>query len=150
MSRAVVAILSCALLTVTCDSPVTPTSSISLDQFVQALGRQGLRVSVGDEIAPNVNGFFSVPAQQVRVNDTQLSVFIYRDADAAAAEAALISPDGQPSPTTRVAWISTPHFYRQEAMIVLYVGCTSQIIQALQVTVGTPFVVGRTPCDVAN
>jgi hypothetical protein len=107
-------------------------------------------VTLAGQIAPSVNGFFSVQAEQVRVNDSQVNAFVYPTADAAAAEAALISKDGQPSPSVRVLWVSTPRFYRRDAMIVLYVGCTTEIVDALQKTVGPPIVVGATACNVAN
>ena len=97
-----------------------------------------------------MNRFFSVPAEQVRVNDSQVNVFVYPSTDAAAAEAALISSDGQPSPTVRVTWVSTPRFYRQDAMIVLYVGCAAEIVDALQKTVGPPIAVGPTPCNLGR
>jgi hypothetical protein len=96
-----------------------------------------------------VNGFFSVPARQVRVNAEQIRAFEYPSAEAAAAEARLISEDGQPSPTARITWVSTPRFYRQGSMIVLYVGCSTEILQALEATLGAPIVVGRTPCVIA-
>src|SRR5262245_608621 len=133
-------------LFLSCSSPTGPTSSTTLDRFVQALRQQGLTVNLGAQIAPSTNGFFSVPAQQVRVNDSQVNAFVYQSADAAAADATQISKDGQPSPTTRVTWASTPRFYRQEAIIVLYVGCAADIIEALQKTVGPPIAVGPTPC----
>ena len=147
---AVSPVLACFLLAVSCSNPVGPTSSATLDRFVQALRQQGLTVTVAGEIAPEVNRFFSVPAHQVRVNNGQVNAFVYPNAEAAATEAALISADGQPSPTVSVLWVSTPRFYRQGALIVLYVGCTTEIVQALQVTVGTPIVVGRTPCDIGR
>ena len=143
-------VLACFLLAVSCSNPVGPTSSATLDQFVQALRQQGLSVTLAGEIAREVNRFFSVPAHQVRVNDGQVNAFVYESAGAAAAEAALISEDGQPSPTARVLWVSTPHFYRQGALIALYVGCAAEIVQALQATVGAPIAVGRTPCDVGR
>ena len=151
MRRVLVAaslVLSYLLLAVSCGSPVAPTSSTTLDQFVQALRQQGLSVSLAGQISPEVNGFFSVPAQQVRVNSGQVNAFVYQDAEAAAAEAASISQDGQPSPTVRITWVSTPRFYRHDALIVLYVGCAAEIVQALQAIAGAPIAVGRTPCDV--
>jgi hypothetical protein len=153
MRRVLVAVslvLPSVLLAVSCSSPVAPTSSTTLNQFVQALRQQGLSVSLAGEISPEVNRFFSVPARQVRVNAAQVNAFVYENAQAAAAEAALISQDGQPSLTTRVTWVSTPRFYRREALIVLYVGCSGEIVQALQATVGSPIVVGRTPCELAQ
>src|SRR5262245_21092396 len=134
------------VLLVACSSPVGPTSSTALDRFVAALRQQGLTVSLAGQISPSNNGFFSVPAYQLRVNDSPINAFVYPSTNAAAAEAALISKDGQPSPTARVSWVSTHRFYRQEEMIVLYVGCAAEIVQALQVTVGGPFAVGPIPC----
>jgi hypothetical protein len=151
MHRALIALVAvpCLLLAVSCDSqsPLAPSSS-ALDQFVQGLRQQGLTVSLGGEIRPEVNGFFSVPANRVRVNAGQVNVFQYPTGDAAAAEAGLISEDGQPSPTVRVTWVSTPRFYRQGSLIVLYVGCSAEIVQALQATVGSPIAIGRTPCNI--
>jgi hypothetical protein len=155
MRRALVAvalILPCLLLAVSCQnrSPVAPTSSARLDQFVQGLRQQGLSVSLAGEISPHDNRFFSVPAQLIRVNDGRVNAFVYKNGETAAAEAAVISQDGQPSATTRFSWVSTPRFYRQDALIVLYVGCSADIVQALQATVGAPIVIGTTPCEVAR
>lgn len=138
-----------SLLLTACEdrNPLAPTSSATFDGFVQALREQGMSVTVGGEISPEVNRFFSVPARQVRANDAQVNAFVYSSADAAAAEAVQISMDGQPSPTVRVNWVSTPRFYRQDAMIVLYVGCAREIVEALQKTVGPPIVVGPVPCE---
>ena len=142
--------LACCLLAVSCASPAAPTASGPLDQFVQKLRQEGLSVTVGGQISPQDNRFFSVPAQQIRVNDAQVNAFVYPSAQSASAEAALISEDGQPSPTARISWVSTPRFYRKDALIVLYVGCGPEIVQALAATVGTPVVVGRTPCSSAE
>lgn len=148
MARSLV--LSCLFLAVSCGSPVAPTSSATLDQFVQALRQRGLSASLAGEISPENNGFFSVPAHTIRVNAGQVNAFVYQDAEAAGAEAALISQDGQPGPTGRVTWVSTPHFYRHGALIVLYVGCAAEIVEGLQATLGLPIAVGRTPCDIGK
>jgi hypothetical protein len=141
--------LSCAVLTVSCEQrrPLGPSSSATLDQFVQALRQQGFNVTLADQIRPEVNRFFSVPAHQLRVDESQVNAFEYPSSEAAVAEAALISPDGQPSPVARISWVSTPRFYHQGRLIVLYVGCSTEIVQALQATVGTPIAIGPTPCD---
>jgi hypothetical protein len=127
-------------------NPVGPTSSDTLDQFVKSLREEGLTVTVAGSISPEANRFFSVPAQQVRVNDAHVNAFVYATSQDAAADAASISPDAQPSPTTRISWVSTPRFYRREALIVLYVGCSVEILDALQMVVGTPLAVGPTLC----
>ena len=57
-----------------------------------------------------------------------------------------VSADGQPGPLSRITWVSTPRFYRQGPLIVVYVGCAAGILQALDATLGRAFVVGTTPC----
>src|SRR5919201_2197659 len=104
----VVASSALSLLLSGCSSLVGPSSSTTLDRFVQALREQGLTVSLAGQISPSVNGFFSVPAEQVRVNDSRVNAFVYPSAEAAAAEAAQISKDGQPAPNVRVTWVSIP------------------------------------------
>ena len=146
----VVASSALSLLFSACSNPAGPSSSSTLNDFVKALRDQGLTVTLGGQISPSVNGFFSVPADEVRVNDSQVNAFVYPNASVAASEAALISKDGQPSPTARVSWVSTPHFYRHDEMIVLYVGCATEIVDALQKTVGTPVAVGSTPCNLGR
>jgi hypothetical protein len=149
--RAIAAVPFC-LMTVSCEhrSPIEPTSSAVLDQLLQALRQQGFSVALAGEISPQTNGFFSVPARQIQVDDAQVNAFEYANVAAAAMEAARISPEAQPSPTARITWMSTPRFYRQGPLIVLYVGCAAEIVQALQATVGAPLAVGPTPCQLAR
>jgi hypothetical protein len=121
-------------------------SAGTLDRFVQSLREQGLRVSLEGQIPPHLNHFFSVPAHLVRVNDAQVNAFAYPTEHAAAIEAASISPDGQPNPMAAIDWISTPRFYGSGALIVLYVGCSTQIGDALRAVMGEPLVVGPSQC----
>ena len=131
-------------------SPLEPNGSGTLDRFLQALRQRGLSVNLAGEVSPEVNGFFSVPAQQLQLNDSRVSAFEYPSAEAAATEAALVSSDGQPSPTARITWVSTPRYYRQDRLIVLYVGCSAAVVQALDVTLGRAFVVGSTGCELVR
>jgi hypothetical protein len=148
----ILAALSSILAAASCQqrSPLEPNGSGTLDQFLQALRQRGLTVSLAGEIPPEVNRFFSVTAHQVQVNDSRVSAFEYASAAALAVDAALVSSEGQPNPTARITWVSTPRFYRQDRLIVLYVGCSTVIVQALDVTVGPAFVIGRTPCELVR
>jgi hypothetical protein len=129
----------------TSPDPVTPgsISAGALERFVQSLREQGLRVNLEGQISPDVNHFFSVTAHLVRVNDAQVNAFEYPTEHAAAMEAASISPEGQPNPRVAIDWISTPRFYRSGSLIVLYVGCSTEIAEALRAVLGEPLVVGR-------
>lgn len=99
-------------------NPTGPTASGTLDELLQALRQQGLRVTVGEEIS---------------------------------ADAALVSPAGQPNPQAMIDWVSTPSFYRNDRLIALYVGCSPETLKALEAALGPPFVVSREmPCHRVN
>ena len=127
------------------DGPTGPNSA-AMTQFVEALRARGHTVTVGGEISVANNGFFSVPARQIQVNAGQVNAFEYSSGERATAEARMITHDANPSPTVLVSWVSTPHFYQQGALIVLYVGCLPDVLQALEATLGAPVATGTTPC----
>jgi len=64
----------------------------------------------------------------ITVNGSNVQVFEYADADAADAEAALVSPDSSSIRTAMARWVAPPHFYKAEKLIVLYVGEREAII----------------------
>jgi hypothetical protein len=139
-------VLAC-VIAVSCQGPTGPTSHIgTVEQLAQSLRQQGFAVSIDGEIAPKRMGFFSVPARQLSVDRERLSAFEYPTAERAAADAALLSPDAQPNPRARVTWVSTPRFYRGGRLIVLYVGCASDVVTALEIALGPPVATGPTPC----
>lgn len=139
---------ACMSLFVSCgsDGPNGP-SSVAIGQFVEALRGRGFSVSVGEEISVMNSGFFSVPARQIKVNAAQVNAFEYSTADRAAAEARLITHDADPSPTVHPIWASTPRFYRQGALIVLYVGCQPDVLEGLEATLGAPIATGIMSCQ---
>ena len=134
------------LMAVSCgDGPAGPSAS-AINEFVEALRGRGFSVTVGGEISVANNGFFSVPARHIQVNAGQVNAFAYSSAERAAAEARLITHDANPSPTVHVSWVSRPQFYHQGALIVLYVGCQTDVLQGLAATLGAPVATGTTPC----
>ena len=87
-----------------------------------------------------------MPARTLQVNSGPVNVFVYSSPERAAAQAREITHDAQPNSRIHVSWISTPRFYHQGAIIVLYLGCKQDILDALQATVGAPIATGDTPC----
>ena len=77
-------------------------------------------------------------------------MFEYPSADAAAGEAAVVSPAGQPSPSAIIEWIITPRFYRIDRLMALYVGCSTEIVGALDTAMRSAFVIGGVPCGRAD
>ena len=80
------------------------------------------------------------------VDGERLYAFEYSGASGAAADAALISPDGQPDPRTQFMWVTEPRFYHLGRLIVLYVGCSGEITSALEKSLGAPIVTGQPRC----
>lgn len=138
----------CATLLVSCasDGPLGP-SSAAITQLVEALRARGLTVTVGEEIAPSNNGFFSVSARQIQINTARINAFEYATENRAAAEARQITHDADPSPTVHPLWVSRPQFYHRGALIVLYAGCKPDVLEALEATLGAPVATGTAvPC----
>ena len=83
--------------------------------------------------------FFSVKGFRFKVNDEIIQTFEYMNTTAADAEAALISPDGRSVGTSMIRWVATPHFYKKERLIVLHIGDTAAIMDALESALGSQF-----------
>jgi len=123
-------------------SPVTPGDlelpGPETKQLSAALQRKGATAEVA-EIMPRDFMPFSVPAARVLVNGNSVHVFEYATVSAADAEAARVSADGSSIGNTQVLWVSTPHFFRRDRLIVLYVGTDDRIIQMLASLLGPQF-----------
>jgi hypothetical protein len=75
----------------------------------------------------------------LQVNGKEVQVFPYSHPAAAAAEAALVSPDGSAVGTSKLQWVGSPHFYRKGKLLVLYVGDDDQVRKALDTVLDRPF-----------
>ena len=143
-----IAIGALGLSAAACSRPATvPSDPVvshvgTVDQLVGSLRGQGKSVSVGDETSPQRNGYFSVPSRDVLISGARLKAFEYDTADKASADAALISAEGQPNPRAAIGWIAAPHFYKQGQLIVLYVGCSNDIITTLETLIGPAIATG--------
>ena len=56
--------------------------------------------------------------------------------------AAGISPDGFTVNGAKVSWPDTPHFYKTDRLLVVYVGHDAGVIQALVAALGAQFAGG--------
>lgn len=113
------------------DGPVTDYVSL-----IDNLRQVGATVESAGEVA---QPFFSVTGNIMVVNSGDVQVFEYVDAAAAEAEAALVSPDGSSVGTSMVGWVASPHFYRIEKLIVLYVGDSETVTDVLESVLGQQF-----------
>ena len=103
----------------------------------------GAEVKVTGEVISE--GIFSVDGRVFEVNGERVLVMDYGDAAALEAEAAGISPSGSSIGSTEdgsvsmVTWVGPPHFFRTETAIVLYVGESPTVIEALTNLMGPQF-----------
>lgn len=135
-------ILVCALALDSCGKTATPTPQPQggglTDQasLVGALEAEGATVTLGDPIAQE---FFTVDGQIIDVNGQDLQVFEYDSLQAMESDAALVSADGGTIGTSSVMWIDSPHFYKSEKIIVLYVGTDETTLNLLDQVLGRQF-----------
>jgi len=108
--------------------------------FTDALNLAGQSVDIA---GPVDQPFFSVPGQLIIVNGEDVQIFEYPDSVAAEAEAAQISPDASSVGTSMMSWVGTPHFYKEDQFIVLYVGENNSVTKALTDALGEPIAEGQ-------
>ena len=83
--------------------------------------------------------FISVQGRMIKIGDEDVQVFQYARANAAAEQAALVSPDGSAVGTSVIHWIESPHFFRKGLLLVIYVGDDETVIKALEGVLGRQF-----------
>ena len=115
-------------------------STEELLRLVKTLRRQGATVAITNEKVSQP--FFSVVSRVIRVNGQGVQVFEYRRASTAANEAKRVSSDGKTIGTSKPSWLSTPHFFKTEKLILLYVGDDQTVLRILQATLGNQFAGG--------
>jgi hypothetical protein len=108
----------------------------SFDNLVNRLKSEGFKVEPSGEIFQD---FFSVKGKIIKVNDEDIQVFEYDSKSKADEEIKLVSPDGSSIGTFMVSWISTPHFYRTNTMIILYIGDNDKITSFLNDVINPQF-----------
>ncbi len=104
--------------------------------LIDSLRAAGATVEPAGEVS---QPFFSVKGQVITVNGGDVQVFEYADAAVADAEAALVSPDGGSVGTSMMSWVAAPHFFKTGKLIVLYVGDSADVTDALEAALGPQF-----------
>ncbi len=82
---------------------------------------------------------FTVQPTEVKIEGENALKFEYPTTRAARLDAAKLSDDGMKIGEKTMAWIGNPHFFRKENVMVLYVGSTMKVIDALTAQYGAQF-----------
>lgn len=106
----------------------------SVESVAAALRAGGFPVRMADDTI--TQPFFSVPARVLVIGEADLQVYQYPSSDAAAADAAKISPSGSPIGTFMPNWMRPPHIYRNDTLILIYLGDDQRVRSALEALAG--------------
>ena len=137
-------ILFAALAVSSCGAnSVEPTELTSIDGFVRALQQQGANATRADTLPRSAYPFFSIAARRIVVNGADVQVFAYTNTTRADTDASHVSPTGTPIGQSQISWMDTPHFYKRDRLIVLYVGHSVDVMKPLEAVLGPPFAAGR-------
>lgn len=101
--------------------------------LVDTLRAQGLTV---EPTGPISQPFFPISGQTLRVNGQDIQVFEFKNPSAAQSQAKEISADGMSIGNTVVQWISPPHFFATEKILVLYLGTDQELLKKLETALG--------------
>jgi len=154
LSPLLTAFVLAALLTAGCgrnlpfDVSLAPTlaatasevGELTLTSFAQQVRDSGVAVRVRGEVS---QPFFEVDGQLVDIAGESVQVYEYADTYEARAAADAVAEDGRQiaagDDLTFVDWISTPHFYQRDRLIVVYVGEHDGVLHVLDGALGDPF-----------
>ncbi len=121
-------------------APINAAGELTLASFAQHLSDTGMNVRLRGGVS---QPFFAVDGQVVDIAGESVQVYEYQDVDQARAAASAVADDGAQvaagGGTTLVDWISTPHFYLRDRLIVVYVGEHDGVLNVLDGTLGDPF-----------
>ena len=118
-------------------------SELTADSLVRALQQQGVTVNRAGSLPRSSYPFMSVSAQLLQVNGADVQVFEYASATQANSDASKVSPTGSPIGLSQVSWMDTPHFYKRDRVVVLFVGHSADVLRTLEAVLGEPFAAGR-------
>jgi hypothetical protein len=86
--------------------------------------------------------FFLVSGRIMKVNNETIQVFEYSNPATTESQAMRVSPDGRTIGNSKPSWMSTPHFFKSQKLIVIYVGDDQTILRILQAELGKQFAGG--------
>ena len=116
------------------------TSELTLASFARYVSNAGVPVYLRGVVS---QPFFAVDGHVVDIAGESVQVYEYTDSDEARAAAGSVAEDGSQvaagDDLTFIDWISTPHFYQRDRLIVVYVGEHDDVLNVLDGTLGDPF-----------
>ena len=148
---AIIAVAALMVIGVACGNGAEPTS-LSDEDYVSLVDNLRAAGATVDPAGTESAHYFAPQGQVLTVNGERVQAFEFGSAEEADAAAGGVSATGSSIVTTladgmkkssMITWVVPPHFYKAGKLIVLYVGCDSDVIDALRETMGPPIRRGR-------
>ena len=118
-------------------SPPLPTQTA---RFVDDLQRAGAVVRATEILTPETSyPWIPVPAVRITIEEHWISAFEYPTPEAVNDALRHTSADGHEFASAQVSWISDPHIYQSDRLIVLYVGTSPAMLDLLTRVLGPQF-----------
>jgi hypothetical protein len=119
-------------------------------QLIETLRAGGAMV---EPIGSATLDFLSVEGQIFTIDGERIQIYAYPDSASASADAARFSSDGAQINTDAgvllVNWVATPHLYRADKLLVVYLGDNAATLARLDGVLGARFAGGANPYRVA-
>lgn len=112
------------------------TPVIDYSSFISSLRALGAGAQPTGEVE---QPFFSITGNMIKIHGEDVQLFQFANAATTDAEAAPISRDGMGVSTSKIHWIGSPHFYKKEKLLVLYVGDNHKVLKTLEALLGQQF-----------
>jgi len=119
------------------NSPTEPGKNTNngYTDLIDYLQKAGLTVEPEGTADPLLPCISAEKTFEMTVNSGKIQVFEFQDKEAADAQAERISPNGTSITNSEIAcsilFINTPHYFKKNNLIVLYVGKNALVIDAL-------------------
>jgi len=132
-------LLSACLLLAAAGTAAQAAQAAGYASFLRSLRAESTSIRQEGEVE---QPFFSTKGRLIGLYGDHVQVFEYPSGAKADAQAALVSPDGRTVGTTKPHWLGTPHFYKKERLLVLYLGDNPKVLKALEARLGRQFAGG--------
>lgn len=133
------AILTALLLLSSCTKDTKETQS----DYAAFLGLLTENEFQYTEEKPDTDSFLSVERKPIFIGDEIISVYEYKSTQEMEKDSTYINPDGygisRPGSEVRIDWVSLPHFFKKDTLIINYVGEDELILKLLTNNYGAEF-----------
>ena len=118
----------------------TAENEIDYNAFLAMLKERGFSYTEEEEIY-TASGFFAVEPRRLIIGSTGEVLYIheYDSAESMESDSQRVGSDGFSIGNSQISWVSQPHFFKKDKILVYYIGENEQILDFLRAGLGAAF-----------